>query len=88
MDGMFDGSCASCGMHVKRTAHVTSLGTLVLLAWNLAQRSYMACLMFTPPLCGCLCLQIRSMGEMSWVFITGTLSQLVAIAIVVYDLVT
>jgi hypothetical protein len=35
-----------------------------------------------------LCAQIRSMGEMSWVFITGTASQLVAIAIVVYDLVT
>lgn len=32
--------------------------------------------------------QVRSMAEMSWVFMTGTFSQLVAVAIVVYELVT
>jgi len=37
---------------------------------------------------GCILVQVRSMAEMSWVFMTGTGSQLVAVAIVVYELVT
>jgi hypothetical protein len=39
--------------------------------------------------CGCklLDVQVRSMAEMSWVFIAGTASQIVAVSIVVLELI-